>query len=71
MITQVEFLAEIEEFLRETGMAPARFGKEAVADPTLVIELRKGRDPGLRLVERINAYMRAYRVTRGMSEAAQ
>lgn len=37
-------LAEVEQFLAAIGMTPTRFGVEAVNDPTLVHEMRRGRE---------------------------
>ncbi|MGK2285788.1 hypothetical protein [Pedomonas sp. V897] len=36
-------LAEIESVLRETGIAPSRFGRTVMGDPRLVFDLRRGR----------------------------
>lgn len=37
-------LAVIEQFLEEVGMTPTAFGQKALRDPTLVHELRRGRE---------------------------
>lgn len=37
-------LAEVEDFLSAAGMTPTAFGQRALNDPTLVHELRKGRE---------------------------
>ena len=50
---------EIERFLRRTGMPPSRFGMEAVRDPRLVFDLRKGRQLGRQIESRVRAYMAA------------
>ena len=44
-------IRDIERFLHRTGLAATTFGRLAVADPRLVFDLRKGREPrkGLRL----------------------
>lgn len=47
----------IEKFLRVTGMRPSNFGREAAKDPRLVFDLRQGREPGPRLVTRVQDYM--------------
>jgi sulfate adenylyltransferase subunit 2 len=51
------FLAEIEAFLARERVRPSRFGRAAVGDPNFVRELREGRAPSLRLVDRTRAYM--------------
>lgn len=37
-------LAAVESFLAESGMTPTAFGVQALNDPTLVPELRGGRE---------------------------
>ena len=37
-------LPEIEQFLTRSGMTPTAFGSRALNDPTLVHELREGRE---------------------------
>jgi hypothetical protein len=57
-------LADIEAFLRESGMSASFFGKAAVGDPNFVGELRKGRKPHLDLVDRVDAYLKSARERR-------
>jgi hypothetical protein len=38
-------LRRVEKYLRSTGMAPTRFGRESLGDPCFVFDLRKGREP--------------------------
>ena len=52
-------LGKIDRYLKKTGMPPTRFGRLAVNDPRLVGELRNGREPGKRLVARIEAFLTA------------
>ena len=37
-------LADVEDFLKASGMTPTAFGVRALNDPTLVHEMRKGRE---------------------------
>ncbi len=37
-------LAEVETFISATGITPTAFGVKALNDPTLVHEMRKGRE---------------------------
>jgi len=53
----VPILRKIENFLRNTGMAPTRFGRDAVRDPRLVFDMRNGREPTPRMVRRIEHFM--------------
>jgi hypothetical protein len=51
------FLAEIEDFLRGARISPSGFGRAALGDPNFVRDLRGGRAPSLRLVDRVRAFM--------------
>jgi hypothetical protein len=53
----MHLLSEIEKHLRQTGTPPTRFGRDAARDPRLVLDLRRGREPGRRLSERLRSYM--------------
>jgi hypothetical protein len=57
----MHLLSEIEKHLRQTGTPPTRFGREAARDPRLVHDLRRGREPGRRLSERVRVYMTGVR----------
>ncbi|HEX7874120.1 MAG TPA: hypothetical protein VF475_14490 [Sphingobium sp.] len=50
-------LRSIEKFLTETGMAPTRFGREAVRDPRIVLDMRRGREPSERMCRRLRHYI--------------
>ena len=50
-------LAEIEQFIRETGMASTTFGQKANRDTTLVDRLKDGGDVGHKTEARIRAFM--------------
>ena len=53
----MQLLYEIENYLRRSGMTPTRFGRNAVRDPRLVHDLRRGREPGTRMLTRVRAYL--------------
>ena len=55
----MHLLREIEKFLRHSDIPPTRFGREAVGDPRFVFDLRRGRDPRPRTVERVRAFLKA------------
>lgn len=57
MLTRDSFLAQIDAFLERSGMTATAFGKAAVGDPSFVPDLRKGRAPGLGLVEKVADYI--------------
>ena len=52
-------LREIEQYLRRTGVKPTRFGREVVNDPRLVFDLRMGREPRAKTVEKVRSYIEA------------
>lgn len=51
-------LKEIEAYLHRTGIAETTFGRRAVNDPRLVGDLRRGREPGPRMRQRVEAVIR-------------
>ena len=53
----MSLLIEIDRFLRQTDMAPTRFGREVAKDPRLVFDIRRGRECGPKLRRRIKAYI--------------
>jgi len=55
----VHLLREVEKFLRQSDVAPTRFGREAVGDPRFVFDLRNGRDPRPTTIARVLAYLEA------------
>ncbi|MDE0095709.1 MAG: hypothetical protein OXS40_04920, partial [Gammaproteobacteria bacterium] len=47
----------VEGFLEETGMAPARLGRESLGDPSFVHGLRRGRAPRLDTADRLLSFL--------------
>jgi hypothetical protein len=47
----------VERFLKRSGMPPTRFGRDAVRDPRLVFDLRRGREPRPTTERRLAAYL--------------
>lgn len=60
-MTQMPTLRTVELFLRETGMAPTRFGRDAVRDPRLVFDMRRGREPTERMRRRLDHFINGHR----------
>ena len=56
-----DFSEEVASFLTTSRMAPSRFGRDALGDPGFVAELRKGRCPNLRTIERARAFIATWR----------
>ncbi|MEM8695547.1 MAG: hypothetical protein AAGE05_05945 [Pseudomonadota bacterium] len=53
----MSLLIDIDRFLRHTDMPPTRFGREAVNDPRLVFDIRRGRECGPKMRDRVRAYI--------------
>ena len=60
------FHRTLEEFLERSGFKPTEFGRQAVGDPSLVLNLRRGRSPTLATADRILAFIRK---NEGMAKA--
>ena len=57
MSLQEEFATEIEAFLERHVMDPTTFGRLALGDPSFVFDVRGGRAPNLRTIERVRGFM--------------
>jgi len=53
-------LRRIEAFMRVTRMPPATFGRRAVGDANFVFDLRNGREPRLRIIDKVEQFISAY-----------
>ncbi len=53
----MSLLTRIEEFRHARQMAVTTFGRRAVNDPRLVLDMRRGRQPGPDLVARVEAFI--------------
>jgi sulfate adenylyltransferase subunit 2 len=51
------FLTDIERFLKDAAVDPSVLGKQALGDPSFVSDLRKGRSPSTRTMDRVRAWM--------------
>lgn len=56
-----QFLDDILQFLKRTGMSESSFGVEAMGDPSFIAKLRKGRSVRLKTAEDVRNFMRDYR----------
>lgn len=52
-----DFLAEVDGFLSRSGMSASAFGRAAVSDPNFIADVRTGRAPSLRLVQRVKDFI--------------
>jgi 2,4-dienoyl-CoA reductase-like NADH-dependent reductase (Old Yellow Enzyme family) len=53
----MELLGRVERYLRRSGMAATRFGRESMRDPRFVFDLRRGREPRAPTLMRVSAYL--------------
>lgn len=60
MTMQESFTAEIVAFLAKHDLEPATFGRQALNDPNFVSDLRAGRSPNLRTIERVREFIDSY-----------
>jgi sulfate adenylyltransferase subunit 2 len=51
------FLSEIERFLMHAGLEPTALGKQALGDPNFVFDLRKGRSPSTRTIDKVRRWI--------------
>ncbi|HTM96403.1 MAG TPA: hypothetical protein VL100_11385 [Croceibacterium sp.] len=54
-------IRKIEQFLRRHDMPATKFGRLAVRDPRLVLDLRMGREPRAAMEQRVEHFMNKYR----------
>lgn len=52
-----EFREQVEAFLTESGFKPTEFGRQAVGDPSFVLNLRRGRSPTLATADKVLAFI--------------
>jgi sulfate adenylyltransferase subunit 2 len=52
-----QFVSEIDSFLERTATDASALGKQALGDPNFVFDLRKGRSPSMRTIEKVKAWM--------------
>jgi hypothetical protein len=53
----MSLLHAIEVCLRISNIPPSRFGRDSVRDPRLVHDLRRGRQPGRRMEQRVRTHI--------------
>lgn len=61
----MKLLDRIERHLKESHMSATRFGRRAVGDPRFVLDLRQGRRPRRRTLEKVEVYLRHAEVRNG------
>ena len=53
----MSLLRRIQLYLKQSGTAPARFGRDAIGDPNLMRDLRNGRELRARTAARLVAFL--------------
>lgn len=56
-----QIIREVDDFLYESEIPPAIFGRDALGDSNFVGELRQGRDLRVSTIERLRDQMEYYR----------
>jgi hypothetical protein len=51
------FLSKVESFLKESGIKPTEFGRQAIGDPSFILNLRRGRSPTLITADKIMTFI--------------
>lgn len=64
------FLADIEAFLKRSGMSATAFGRDALRDPNFVHDVRAGRMPNLGVVGRVQDFIREQDAASGVGAPA-
>jgi 2,4-dienoyl-CoA reductase-like NADH-dependent reductase (Old Yellow Enzyme family) len=59
MLTHANLVDAVNRHLEQERISPTAFGRKVARDPNLVFDLRGGRSPQLRLIERILAEIHA------------
>jgi len=52
-----EFREQVEAFIAASGVRPSEFGRQAVGDPSFVLNLRRGRSPTLATADKVLAFI--------------
>jgi len=51
------FRTRIEDYLANSDISPTALGKRALGDPSFVINIRAGREPRIKTLTRVSAWM--------------
>lgn len=53
----MQILRDVEKYLRKAEVPATTFGRQAMGDPRFVFDLRRGREPRARTIERVRAFL--------------
>ena len=65
IVSDDDFLARIEAFIRDSDISATAFGKRVAGDPNLVFDLRNGRSPSLRIAQQALRFIEAESLVNG------
>lgn len=51
------FREQVEAFLEASGFKPTEFGRQAIGDPSFVLNLRRGRSPTLATADKVLTFI--------------
>lgn len=57
MSVQDKFIQRVERWLKRTGTSHRQFGLATMSDPNFVKDIREGRSPGARTIDKIDNWM--------------
>ena len=60
-----KFRADVELFLRRTGLGPNKFGQLSCNDQAFTFKMRRGDFVGLKRMARVKAFMKNYKTGNG------
>lgn len=60
-----QFCAEVESFLERASMDPTKLGKDALNDPNFVFDLREGRSPSARTIDKVRSFIARHAPSKG------
>jgi len=55
-----QFREQVEAFIESHGFKPTEFGRQAVGDPSFVLNLRRGRSPTLATADKVLTFMTGF-----------
>jgi predicted transcriptional regulator len=55
-----QFRQTVEAFLARSRIKPTEFGRQAVGDPSFVLNLRRGRSPTLATADKVLAFIASF-----------
>ena len=52
-----QFVSRVEAFLEAHRFKPSEFGRQAIGDPSFIVNLRRGRSPTLATADKVLAFI--------------